>query len=578
MALRTAAALAAGLAVSLTAQTEQRDEIVSARDRLVSHVEASASNLPTPVVTGVAVYFPPNGRFYVMGGRAFDASGSELLSPYEYDRYHDAWKQKIATYPDNQVNDMACGVLTILGGSRIVCVGGFALGKSPTTARVLVYDPIGDSIAVLPAADNWPGNGTGAATPGGFAVVGNKFYIIGGLNYLEATNQTWEFDAGAASGSRWTLKANYPVSRGYVPATSIGGLIYTAGGSSWDGMLYDYTTESYKYDPVGNTWSAIMPIPRPTGATRAVTVGGLMLVLGGGWALNEVDVYEPRGNRWIVAAPFTKGVRNAAADTDGYRILRAGGYDDSGGGILSSAEIYLARTVEGTTSGGPTWQRPDANGSLPPNTLSGVGTAVAYSVTRLTVAFGGVYTFQCTALSPSHWDNYTFLYRNSFNPGTPLTNVVVGNDDNPTIGISGFTVPLASGTYFFVVSGYANGFAGDWTVTVMGGAIVAVPFTDDPIVTGAPVRVVHITELRSRIDALRARLGLAGYGWTDPIISPQSTEIKAQHILDLRSAVTDASLAAGLGPLLYTDPDLGPGTAIKSVHVAQLRSSVLTLE
>ena len=48
---------------------------------------------------------------------------------------------------------------------------------------------------------------------------------------------------------------------------------------------------------------------------------------------------------------------------------------------------------------------------------------------------------------------------------------------------------------------------------------VTAPFTDDPIVPGeTPVRAVHFTELRARIDVLRQEAGLAPFGWTDPVL------------------------------------------------------------
>ena len=48
-------------------------------------------------------------------------------------------------------------------------------------------------------------------------------------------------------------------------------------------------------------------------------------------------------------------------------------------------------------------------------------------------------------------------------------------------------------------------------------AAVVPPYTDDPLTTSASViKAVRITELRSRIDAVRAPYGLGPYGYTDP--------------------------------------------------------------
>ncbi len=146
--------------------------------------------------------------------------------------------------------------------------------------------------------------------------------------------------------------------------------------------------------------------------------------------------------------------------------------------LIVSAVTTKADTVTftGTTAGGPTWNRPVANGNNPPTPPpSGVGTAVRYSVTQITVGTTGTYTFQATATSPAGWDNYTFMYQNSFNPASQFTNILIGNDDNPTIGLSGFSLTLNAGTtYFFVVSGFANTDFGAWSTTASGPGIITV--------------------------------------------------------------------------------------------------------
>ena len=71
--------------------------------------------LPSVGVRSVDVYFPANGKFYAMGGRSADTAGSDFMHPFEYDPATNTLVTEAATYADNQVNNMACGVLTDAG-------------------------------------------------------------------------------------------------------------------------------------------------------------------------------------------------------------------------------------------------------------------------------------------------------------------------------------------------------------------------------------------------------------------------------------------------------------------------------
>jgi hypothetical protein len=137
---------------------------------------------------------------------------------------------------------------------------------------------------------------------------------------------------------------------------------------------------------------------------------------------------------------------------------------------LSIASPSLAGTLTytGTTNGGPTWNRP--LGGNPPTVLSGVGTATPYNVFGFTVNATGLYDFLSNATDPLGWDNYLFLYSNSFNPVDQFTNVIVGNDDFPSIGASGFNgVNLTTGiNYFLVTSGFGNADVGAFSNSISG--------------------------------------------------------------------------------------------------------------
>ena len=118
----------------------------------------AGGNFPTNAVRSTGVYFPANLRFYAMGGRSTDVAGSDFTTPFEYNPTTNLWAPKAAAYPDNQVNNMACGTLTVSGTPQIYCVGGSAAGATVATARVFSYNPVTDAITPLAAGDNWPGS------------------------------------------------------------------------------------------------------------------------------------------------------------------------------------------------------------------------------------------------------------------------------------------------------------------------------------------------------------------------------------------------------------------------------------
>jgi N-acetylneuraminic acid mutarotase len=309
---------------------------------------SSSPDLPTDLVRATGVYFPANGRFYAMGGRMSDAFGSDMTTPYEYNPKTNTWAFKTAPFPDNQVSNMACGVLNVGRKPYIYCVGGTSAGGTTTaTKRVFRYDPVTDTMQTA-GFDAWTESAPDTV-PGGFAVVQNKFYIVGGLTVGSGvTNRIFEFNPASPVGSQWAQKAvTLPVALGFVPTTAIGDLIFTAGGSTLAPCALSETDNSYVYDPVTDSVSTIAKIPRATGETRALTVGDEMWVLGGGRKVShrstEVQIYNPSTGQWRVGSTFSTGQRNFAADTDGARVFLAGGYN--------AAEVPLKTTqVHGLNS------------------------------------------------------------------------------------------------------------------------------------------------------------------------------------------------------------------------------------
>jgi hypothetical protein len=96
-------------------------------------------------------------------------------------------------------------------------------------------------------------------------------------------------------------------------------------------------------------------------------------------------------------------------------------------------------------------------------------------------------------------------------------------------------------------------------------------FTDDPLTPGTLIKAVHLAQLRTAVNAVRAVAGLAPATFTDAA-SP-GVVVKAVHILELRSALNQALIAIGFPTPAYTDPSL-TGVLIKAVHFQELRNRV----
>ena len=96
-------------------------------------------------------------------------------------------------------------------------------------------------------------------------------------------------------------------------------------------------------------------------------------------------------------------------------------------------------------------------------------------------------------------------------------------------------------------------------------------FTDDPLGTGITIKAVHMIQLRTTVQAMRAAANLAPFSFTDPGLTA-GTGVKAAHMQELRTALTAARTVFGL-PNLFPDT-IVPGMIILRSHVQQLRVGV----
>jgi hypothetical protein len=105
-----------------------------------------------------------------------------------------------------------------------------------------------------------------------------------------------------------------------------------------------------------------------------------------------------------------------------------------------------------------------------------------------------------------------------------------------------------------------------------------VPFNNEPAVAGVtPLRASDITELRARINSLRARVqGLGSFVYSDSVTV--GSPILPRMINETRQALTDVYLAFGLPAPTFTDTLVSGTTGIKAIHIQELRNLTGNLE
>ena len=119
--------------------------------------------------------------------------------------------------------------------------------------------------------------------------------------------------------------------------------------------------------------------------------------------------------------------------------------------------------------------------------------------------------------------------------------------------------PVAAGvaTITVMASGADNSIATQrFRVTVL----AATAFTDHIRPGLTLVRALHFLELRTRVAALRARAGLPPVRWTDPVLTVGVTPAKRVHLTELRTGL-DAAGARGREGGAVSEREPGGGEA-----------------
>ena len=169
---------------------------------------------------------------------------------------------------------------------------------------------------VDPAADRLDDHPGGTETVAAVTVNG-RLYAFGGTS-----PRAFVYDAGRDA---WTEVASMRYSHGGTPAVAaIGGKIYVAGGTGSDMV----GNELEVYDPSVDKWLILAPMGISRNHTAGGAIGGRFHVVGGRGSSNAStahEAYDPATNTWTARAPLPTGRSGIAAGVVGERLYVFGG-------------------------------------------------------------------------------------------------------------------------------------------------------------------------------------------------------------------------------------------------------------
>ena len=259
-----------------------------------------------------------------------------------------------ALAPVPSVGDGVEGMQVGRIGNLIVAAYGFdnAVGDTNTTRLYNIN------------ADAWS---TGAAAPrpvrseGTAVTKAGALYAIGGRG---PGGVLADVDRYQPATNGWVSLPDMPTPRAGLAAAIVGRAIYAIGGRDSGGGPCSQapggelaTVE--RFDIPTQRWSTVAPLPSARSDLGAIAHGGKIYVFGGCRVrrdfsiafLDDVDVYNPRTNRWSTAPADLPTARAAmyGVGQKGGRIYVIGGW--AGGGPLATNEVYkVAADAWGTAA------------------------------------------------------------------------------------------------------------------------------------------------------------------------------------------------------------------------------------
>jgi hypothetical protein len=277
-----------------------------------------------------------------------------------------------------------------------------------------------------------------------------------------------------------------------------------------------------------------VPVHQGNGCTYSVSQDAFAFSSDGG--SGSVSIATDATCFWSSSSSMTWVTISTAADGKGpasttFTVAPNSGGPRNGYIIVAGKTVTITQAGSGGVLGAPTGVR-----------------ATATSPTHVSLAWvpvGGASGYQIFRTDGS---GYTMV-------GTAETNAF---EDN---GVTANTAYL-----YRVRAINANTSSGDSTADLA----TTVMFTDDPIMPRQTViKAVHLTELRTAVNAVRRLAGLSAADFTDSVL--RGVPVKAVHIMELQRATTEALVDLGFNSAASAPQ---PGSAVRASDLQNARERI----
>lgn len=458
----------------------------------------------------------------------------------------------------------------------IYVVGGSFNGTSNNNDfRVLRYGSNGTLLNAPPLVD-YSGSDDGAND---VAVdsLGNV-YVTG----YSWNGSNWDFRTEKFTRTLTRITSGWPqiwnsggldVSNG-VAVDPANGDVYVTGGA-YDNIDWDFITR--KYSPSGAlVWSKPYPPSSNTSDeyARDVAVDGSGNVYVVGYTRSNVlDDYDTLIVKYDASGTILPGwpktYDNAGKQDFAFAVAIHSGnvYVTGGTGISVSSDNRL--TVKYDSGGNLVttgWPKIETLGWA-----NGVAVDALGDVYVTGPQSGSALNFQTIKYASSSGSE---LWRRTFDFGEAEVSQAIAADNSNNIYITGRRISFPGSTGGDILTIKYGQFLGSGPACA-GPLTIPIDWTDSGIITGVTkIRKPHVDELRAWINNQRQDVGLGIQTWlNEPIITANSTKIRAVHFTDMRTATEQIYGACGPTPSLWSE-SISPGNLIRKIHVDELRSAV----